>query len=71
MGLMTIAPYGLPAAETLALFKQTHALAQQIQQQSSLTLPELSMGMSGDYELAIEAGSTMIRLGQTLFGSRS
>jgi PLP dependent protein len=69
-GLMTIAPYGLPAAETRALFEQTRALAQQIQQQSSLHLPELSMGMSGDYELAIEAGSTMIRLGRTLFGAR-
>lgn len=70
MGLMTIPPYDLPAAETLALFEQTRLLAQQVQQRSSLSLSELSMGMSGDYELAIKAGSTMIRLGRTLFGAR-
>ena len=70
-GLMMIPPYGLPAAETSALFQQTRALAQQIQQQSQLSITELSMGMSDDYELAIQAGSTMIRLGRTLFGARS
>jgi len=69
-GLMTIPPYGLPAAETRALFEQTRALAEQIKQQSNLTMTELSMGMSDDYELAIEAGSTMIRLGRRLFGAR-
>jgi len=70
-GLMMIPPYGLPAAETSALFEQTRALAQQIKQQSQLSITELSMGMSDDYELAIQAGSTMIRLGRTLFGARS
>jgi PLP dependent protein len=70
-GLMTIPPYGLPDSETLAIFEQTHELAQQIRQQSGLCLPELSMGMSDDYELAIQAGATMIRLGRTLFGARS
>jgi pyridoxal phosphate enzyme (YggS family) len=70
-GLMMIPPYGLPAAQTSALFEQTRALAQQIQQQSQLSITELSMGMSDDYELAIQAGSTMIRLGRTLFGARS
>ncbi len=69
-GLMMIPPYGLPTAETQALFEQTRRLAEQIEQQSSLRLSELSMGMSGDYELAIAAGATMIRLGRTLFGSR-
>jgi PLP dependent protein len=71
VGLMTIPPYGLPAAETRALFEQTRALAQQIEQQSSLKLSQLSMGMSGDYELAVASGATMIRLGRTLFGERS
>lgn len=70
-GLMTIPPYGLSDAETLAIFEQARELAQQIQQQSGLCLPELSMGMSDDYELAIQAGATMIRLGRTLFGARS
>ncbi len=71
VGLMTIPPNGLPPAETAAIFEQTRALAQQIQQQSSLTISELSMGMSGDYPLAIQSGATMIRLGRVLFGNRS
>lgn len=71
-GLMTIPPYGLPTAETQAVFEQTRLLAQQIQQQafSRLMMQELSMGMSDDYPLAIAAGATMIRLGRTLFGER-
>lgn len=72
-GLMSIPPYGLPAAETQQVFEQTRQLAEQIQQQSwqNLHLTELSMGMSEDYPLAIQAGSTMIRLGRTLFGARN
>jgi PLP dependent protein len=72
VGLMSIPPYNLPAAETQQVFEQTRQLAQQIQQQAwnHLHLTELSMGMSEDYPLAIQAGSTMIRLGRTLFGER-
>lgn len=68
-GLMTILPMGLSEAETLAVFKSTRELAQQISQQnwSNLHLLELSMGMSGDYPLAIQAGSTIIRLGRIIF----
>lgn len=73
VGLMSIPPYGLPASETKQVFEQTRELAQQIQQQTwvNLRLTELSMGMSEDYPLAIQAGTTMIRLGRTLFGARS
>lgn len=73
VGLMSIPPYGLPASETKQVFEQTRELAQQIQQQAwdNLRLTELSMGMSEDYPLAIQAGTTMIRLGRTLFGARS
>jgi pyridoxal phosphate enzyme (YggS family) len=71
VGLMTIPPYDLPEAETLAIFEETRELAQQIRQQSSLPIQELSMGMSDDYKLAIQAGATMIRLGRTLFGQRT
>ncbi len=70
-GLMTIPPYDLSAAETLAIFEQTRDLAQQIQHQSDLPMTELSMGMSDDYQLAVQAGATMVRLGRTLFGARS
>lgn len=69
-GVMTIPPYSLSETETLAVFEKTRSLAQQIRQQSSLPLEELSMGMSGDYGLAVQAGATMIRLGRTLFGTR-
>lgn len=40
-------------------------------QSSGHSLPELSMGMSGDYPIAVEEGATMIRLGTVLFGERS
>jgi PLP dependent protein len=72
VGLMSIPPYGLPDAETLAVFTRTRDLAAEMGQQApSLPLTELSMGMSDDYPLAIQAGATMIRLGRTLFGDRT
>jgi len=66
-GLMTILPLGLTNEQSLAAFQSTTNLATQINQQSSLSLTELSMGMSNDYALAVTAGSTMIRLGRILF----
>ncbi len=72
-GLMTIPPLGLNDSETLSVFQQTRELAEKIQQQgwSNLNLQHLSMGMSGDYTLAIQAGATMIRPGQIIFGART
>lgn len=72
-GLMTIPPLGLDQAQTLALFERARQLAQEIQAQNwdQISMQELSMGMSGDYHLAIQAGSTMVRLGTILFGERS
>jgi PLP dependent protein len=72
VGLMAIPPLGLDEAQTRSLFEQTRDLAAQIRQQpwQRLQMQELSMGMSGDYLLAIAAGSTAIRLGRTLFGDR-
>jgi hypothetical protein len=71
-GLMTIPPLGLDDSEILEFFNTTRQLADQIKQQNfdHIHMEQLSMGMSGDYHLAIQAGATMIRLGQTLFGSR-
>ncbi len=71
-GLMTIPPQGLPPAEILAIFKQNQQLAQQICQMNlpNVSMGELSMGMSEDYKLAIQAQTTMVRLGQILFGDR-
>lgn len=72
-GLMTIAPLNLTEAEILTLFQNTRSLAAKIQQQnwSNIQMQHLSMGMSGDYHLAVQAGTTMVRLGRTIFGSRS
>ena len=64
-GLMTINPKGLSSKENLELFKKCRSLA------DSLQLPDCSMGMSGDWQEAIDAGSTWIRLGTLIFGSRS
>lgn len=69
-GLMTILPLGLSEQEILAAFEQTNDLAHQIKKQSNLAIEQLSMGMSGDYPLAIQAGATMIRLGRIIFGER-
>ncbi|NEQ44427.1 MAG: YggS family pyridoxal phosphate-dependent enzyme [Leptolyngbya sp. SIOISBB] len=72
VGLMTIPPLESSIAEVEAIFRQAQMLIDQINQQEfdRLHLSELSMGMSGDYPVAIATGSTMIRLGSTLFGDR-
>jgi pyridoxal phosphate enzyme (YggS family) len=69
-GLMTILPYGLSSAQQLKAFATVRDVRTILEEKSTLSLPELSMGMSGDYLLAVEAGATMVRLGQILFGSR-
>ncbi|MBD1871743.1 YggS family pyridoxal phosphate-dependent enzyme [Oculatella sp. FACHB-28] len=73
VGLMAIPPYGLDPHQTLSVFTQTHDLAEKIRQQSwhNIQMQELSIGMSGDYPLAVQAGATMIRLGRILFGERA
>ena len=72
-GLMTIPPQGLTDAEILTVFNSTYKLAQTIKSQNcpNITMQQLSMGMSGDYQLAVQAGATMVRLGTILFGERA
>lgn len=72
-GLMTILPLNQSAEETKVGFEQVREIAQQIQAKklSNISMDELSMGMSADYHIAIEAGATMIRLGRTIFGERA
>ncbi len=68
-GLMTIAPFGdLEAAR--GCFRRLGALRDRLQERLGLALPELSMGMSDDFELAVEEGATMVRLGRVVFGDR-
>jgi pyridoxal phosphate enzyme (YggS family) len=68
-GLMVIAPLGLNELETLDFFQQARQLSAAIAQQnwSHISMADLSMGMSGDYPLAVQAGATIVRLGQILF----
>ncbi|MBW4688954.1 MAG: YggS family pyridoxal phosphate-dependent enzyme [Komarekiella atlantica HA4396-MV6] len=71
-GLMTIPPLGLDDAQILNVFTRNRELAKEIQEQnwSHINMQHLSMGMSGDYQLAVQAGATMVRLGTILFGDR-
>ena len=64
-GLMTINPRGLSSNENSELFKKCRSIA------DSLQLSDCSMGMSGDWEEAIDSGSTWLRLGSLIFGDRS
>lgn len=72
-GLMTIPPLGLNDSQTLDVFYRTRELAESIKAQnwSNIQMQELSMGMSSDYKLAVQADATMVRLGTILFGARS
>ena len=52
-------------------FTKLRELAEHLRLRTGLPLPELSMGMSGDFETAIEEGSTLVRVGTAIFGPRS
>ncbi len=69
-GLMTIAPLDGNSDKTRECFNNLRNLRDELSEKFNVQLPELSMGMSGDLETAIEAGSTMIRVGTFLFGER-
>jgi PLP dependent protein len=70
-GLMTMAPFTEDEALVRSTFERTRALLEQcVTEGIPLAGRELSMGMSSDYEIAIEEGSTMVRLGTVLFGER-
>jgi PLP dependent protein len=70
-GLMTVPPWS-PDPETVRpVFRQMRELKERCEQLLGAPLPHLSMGMTGDFEVAIEEGATMIRIGTALFGQRS
>jgi len=70
-GLMTIAPLDVAEDETRACFRSLRVLRDRLAQaHPRLHLPVLSMGMSGDFPLAIQEGATRIRIGTALFGRR-
>ena len=74
-GLMTIAPLGADAAETADHARRTFSNLREMRDgfraRFGVPLDELSMGMSGDLDIAIAAGSTCVRVGTALFGGRS
>ncbi|MBL6920399.1 MAG: YggS family pyridoxal phosphate-dependent enzyme [Puniceicoccaceae bacterium] len=70
-GLMTIAPLDDDPEVAGAAFKILRELRDTLSERFAVPLPELSMGMTGDLEQAIAAGSTQIRVGTALYGERS
>ncbi len=64
VGLMTILPQGIP--DPLPVFNRIHPLKAKLEERG-LSLPHLSMGMSGDYQEAIKAGATIVRIGNKIF----
>ena len=63
-GLMTVAPMVADPQETRPVFRRLRSLAE------SLGLRDLSMGMSDDFEVAVEEGATIVRVGRAIFGER-
>ena len=71
-GLMTMAPYYEDPEKTRECFKKLKNLFEELKKEeyNNVTMEYLSMGMTNDFEVAIEEGSNMVRLGRTLFGER-
>jgi pyridoxal phosphate enzyme (YggS family) len=70
MGLMTIAPYSADPEDARASFTRLRHIRDHMEHVTGWALPELSMGMSNDFEVAIEEGATMVRIGRAIFGER-
>ena len=72
-GLMTVAPYTENPEENREYFAKLHQLAVDINNENidNVSIDFLSMGMTGDYEVAIEEGATFVRVGTGIFGERN
>jgi hypothetical protein len=69
-GLMTIPPFATDPEKSRPYFRRLREMKAQCEETLGLPLPHLSMGMSGDFEIAIEEGATIVRVGTALFGPR-
>lgn len=69
-GLMTIPPYFDDPQKTRPYFRRLREIRDNMEK-AGFKLPELSMGMSNDFEVAIEEGATMVRIGSAIFGERT
>jgi pyridoxal phosphate enzyme (YggS family) len=69
-GLMTVPPWTALSERVRPVFRRLRELRTQCEQILGAPLPHLSMGMTGDFEVAIEEGATIVRIGTALFGER-
>jgi PLP dependent protein len=69
-GLMTMAPFAADAEKVRPVFGRLRELKSECEQVLGAPLAHLSMGMTNDFEVAIEEGATMVRIGSALFGAR-
>ena len=71
-GLMTIPPFFEDPGQTRPYFRRLRHLAEEVAKKNlpGVAMHELSMGMSHDFEVAIEEGATMVRVGTAIFGAR-
>jgi uncharacterized pyridoxal phosphate-containing UPF0001 family protein len=67
---MTMAPFTGDKAAVRSSFRSLYQAGEKLKQCGFFKTPVLSMGMSGDFEIAIEEGSTLIRIGSLIFGER-
>jgi pyridoxal phosphate enzyme (YggS family) len=70
-GLMTIPPIAPQPEDSRRYFVALRELREQLEREFNVRLPQLSMGMSNDYAVAIEEGATFVRVGTAIFGGRS
>ena len=70
-GLMTLPPFVPDPEMSRPRFAKLRELRDTLEREFGVSLPELSMGMSGDYEVAVEEGATFVRVGSALFGTRN
>jgi pyridoxal phosphate enzyme (YggS family) len=70
VGLMAIPPLAADPEESRGHFRTIRELRDRLEDRSGSALPELSMGMTQDFEIAIAEGATMVRVGTAIFGSR-
>jgi PLP dependent protein len=69
-GLMTMAPFTEDIEKARPHFRRLRELRDEMENRFGVRLPELSMGMSHDFEAAVEEGATMVRIGTAIFGER-
>jgi uncharacterized pyridoxal phosphate-containing UPF0001 family protein len=68
---MCIPPLAIESEDSRKFFVQVRELRDSLEKKFSLKLPQLSMGMTNDYSIAVEEGATLVRVGTAIFGERA